>query len=77
MPEVTQYQREYWNLKGLSKLNLVYKETNGNIRPILKLHQLMIAEDVTIEELFEAVVLVRHLEHTKYAYELREKELKK
>jgi hypothetical protein len=29
--EVTKMYREYWRLRGLHKLNLIYKETNGNI----------------------------------------------
>ena len=29
-PLVTKYNREYWKLKGLDKLNIMHKETNGD-----------------------------------------------
>jgi hypothetical protein len=37
----------------------------------------MVTQGVGLEELLEAAVLVCELDHMKYAYELREKELKK
>ncbi len=38
-PQVTKYNREYWKLKGLDKLNIMHKETNGNTWPLWKLYQ--------------------------------------
>jgi hypothetical protein len=32
-PQVIKYDREYWKLKGLDKLNTIHKETNGKIWP--------------------------------------------
>jgi predicted DNA-binding protein YlxM (UPF0122 family) len=36
-PEATVLYREYWRLKRLHILNSVYKETNGELGPFLKL----------------------------------------
>lgn len=38
--QVTKYCREYWKLKGLYKLNMVYKEIKDDILYFLKLHRL-------------------------------------
>jgi transposase len=32
-PEATKLYREYWKLRGLDKLNAMYKETDGKIWP--------------------------------------------
>ena len=55
---------------------MLYEKISGNVHPIV-LHELMVTQGVGLEELLEAAVLVRELDHMKYAYELREKELKK
>jgi predicted nucleic acid-binding protein len=36
----TQFYREYWKLKQLHNLNIVYEETKGDIDPFLKLYRL-------------------------------------
>lgn len=38
--QVTKYCREYWKLKGLYKLNMVYEEIKDDIPYSLKLHRL-------------------------------------
>ena len=75
-PEVTQYQREYWKLNGLSKLESVYKETMSNIFPIVKIHTIMKSKGITTDKLFEAVEVISKLDYLKYIYELREEEFK-
>jgi hypothetical protein len=50
--EATKFYKEYWKLKQLHNLNMVYEETRGNIEPFLKLYRLskaagMIARHVT------------------------------
>src|SRR5215211_4026155 len=35
--EADKYNREYWKLKGLDKLNTLYKETNGKLWSLWKL----------------------------------------
>jgi hypothetical protein len=37
--KVSKLYREYWTLRGLDKLNTIYKETNGKIWSLLKLYQ--------------------------------------
>jgi predicted XRE-type DNA-binding protein len=41
-PEVSKLYREYRKLKGLDKLNIMHKETNGNTWPLWKLYQELI-----------------------------------
>jgi transposase len=36
----TKFYKEYWKLKQLHNLNMVYEETKGNIEPFLKLYKL-------------------------------------
>ena len=42
--EVTEYYREYWKLKGLHKLTLVYEEIKSDIKYFLDLYGLSKAE---------------------------------
>jgi hypothetical protein len=37
--KVSKLYREYWKLRGLDKLNTIYKEINGKIWSLLKLYQ--------------------------------------
>jgi DNA-directed RNA polymerase specialized sigma subunit len=37
--KVIKLHREYWKLRGLDKLNTIYKETNGTLWIILKLYK--------------------------------------
>jgi transposase len=38
--EATKFYKEYWKLKQLHTLNMVYEETKGDIEPFLKLYRL-------------------------------------
>jgi hypothetical protein len=49
-PEITKLYREYWELKGLHKLNSIYKETNGTLALFLKLYRLMKEKCMSIEQ---------------------------
>ena len=40
--KVSKLYREYWDLKGLHILNLLYKETNGKLGPLWKLYKELI-----------------------------------
>ena len=40
--KVSKLYREYWKLRGLDKLNTIYKETDGNIWPLWKLYQQLV-----------------------------------
>jgi predicted HTH domain antitoxin len=54
-PEVTKLYREYWRLRALHKLNLIYKETNGKLGLFLKLYRLMKEKGMSIEQVVNAV----------------------
>ena len=47
--QVTRCYREYWKLKGLYKLNLIYEEIKDNIAYFLKLHRLSKAAGMSTE----------------------------
>jgi transposase len=38
--EATKFYKEYWKLKQLHNLSMVYEETKGNLEPFLKLYKL-------------------------------------
>src|SRR5919107_843723 len=38
--DATKFYKEYWKLKQLHNLNMVYEEIRGNIKPFLKLYKL-------------------------------------
>jgi hypothetical protein len=60
-PEVTKLYREYWKLRGLDKLNSIYKETNGKIWIVLKLYKELIKKrHMSIEEVVNAVDTAIH-----------------
>jgi hypothetical protein len=48
--EATKFYREYWKLKQLHNLNMVYEETRGNIEPLLKLHKLAKAKGMGVKQ---------------------------
>ena len=59
-PEVTKLYREYWKLKRLHILNSIYNETNGNLRPFLKLYHMMKERGMTIDKVTNAVDIAIH-----------------
>jgi hypothetical protein len=48
--EVTKFYREYWKLKQLHILNMVYEELKGNIDSFLKLHKLSKAKGMGVKQ---------------------------
>jgi hypothetical protein len=52
--------REYWRLKRLHKLYLIHKETNGKLRPFLKLYRLMKEKDMGLEQVVNVVDTAIH-----------------
>src|SRR5919107_1676820 len=47
--EATKFCKEYWNLKQLHSLNMVYEETKGDIEPFLKLYRLAKAKGMDVD----------------------------
>ena len=45
--EATKFYKEYWKLKQLHNLNMVYEETKGDIEPFLKLYRLSKAAGIS------------------------------
>ena len=59
--KVSKLYREYWELRGLDILNLIYKETNGKIWTILKLYKELIKKRrMNIEQIVNAVEIAIH-----------------
>jgi hypothetical protein len=60
-PRVSKMYREYWKLRGLDKLNTIYKETNGKIWSFLKLYKELIKKRrMSIEQVVNAVEIAIH-----------------
>jgi len=58
--EATKLYKEYWNLKRLHILNLIYKETNGKLEPFSKLYRLIKEKGISIEQVVNAVDTAIH-----------------
>jgi hypothetical protein len=59
--KVSKLYREYWDLKGLDKLNTIHKETNGKIWIVLKLYKELIKKRrMNIEQVVSAVEIAIH-----------------
>ncbi len=48
--EVTKFYKEYWKLKRLHNLTLIYEETKGDIEPFLKLYRLSKAKGMSVKQ---------------------------
>jgi hypothetical protein len=48
--EATKLYREYWKLKQLHNLNMVYEETKGDIEPFLKLYRSSRAKGMGVQQ---------------------------
>jgi hypothetical protein len=59
--KVSKLYREYWKLRGLDKLNAIYKETNGKLSSFLKLYKRLIKEKgMSIEQVVNVVEIAIH-----------------
>jgi DNA-binding CsgD family transcriptional regulator len=60
-PEVTKLYREHWKMRGLDKLNIIHKETNGKIWIVLKLYNELIKKrGMSIEQVANSVDIAIH-----------------
>jgi hypothetical protein len=60
-PEATKLYRGYWKLKGLDKLNIIHKETNGKLWPVWKLYQRLVKKNgMSIEQVVNVVEIAIH-----------------
>ena len=69
--KVSKLYREYWKLRGLDKLNTIYKETNGKIWIVLKLYKELIKKRrMSIDQVIDVVEIAIHkLPHMERLYE--------
>jgi hypothetical protein len=55
--EATKLYREYWKLKQLHNLNMVYEETKGDIDPFLKLYKLAKRKGIGVRHVVEILAI--------------------
>ena len=48
--EATKFYKEYWKLKQLHTLSMVYEETKGDIEPFLKLYRLSKTKGMSVKQ---------------------------
>jgi predicted HTH domain antitoxin len=77
--KVSKLYREYWKLRGLDKLNTVYKETNGKIWIVLKLYKELIKQrGMSVEQVVNIVEIAIHkLPHMESLYKQLKDEVDK
>jgi transposase len=55
--ETIKFYREYWKLKQLHKLNMVYEETKGDIEPFLKLYKLAKRKGIGVRHVVDILAI--------------------
>ena len=58
--EATKFYREYWRLKQLHKLNMVYEELRDDIEPFLKLFRLSKAKGMGVQQLVDLLQIANN-----------------
>jgi transposase len=57
--EATKFYKEYWKLKQLQSLNMLYEETNGDIEPFLKLYRLSKAKGMGVRHVVDILAIAK------------------
>jgi len=55
--EATKYYKEYWKLKQLHNLNMVYEETKGDIDPFLRLYRLSKRKGMSVKQVVDVLAI--------------------
>jgi hypothetical protein len=55
--EVTKFYKEYWKLKQLHNLNMVYDELKGDIDPFLRLYKLSQAKGIGVKQVVNLLTI--------------------
>ena len=55
--EAAKFYREYWKLKQLHNLNMVYEETKGDITSLLKLYRLSKDVNMGVKQVVNLLIL--------------------
>jgi hypothetical protein len=58
--EVTKYYKEYWKLKKLHNLTLIYEETKGDIEPFLRLYRLSKRKGMGVKQVVDALEIANN-----------------
>src|SRR5215217_226874 len=58
--EATKFYKEYWKLKQLHNLNMVYEEIKDDIAPFLKLYKLAKAKGMHIQQVVDALAIANN-----------------
>jgi hypothetical protein len=58
--EATEFCREYWNLKQLNDLNMVYEETRGDIGYFVKLYKLAKAKGMGVQQVVDVIAIANN-----------------
>jgi hypothetical protein len=58
--EATKFYREYWKLKQLHNLNMVYEETKGDIEPFVRLYRLSKAKGMGVKQVVNLVEIANN-----------------
>jgi hypothetical protein len=58
--EVTKFYKEYWNLKQLHNLNMVYEELRGDIEPLLRLYRLSKAKGMDVHKVVDLLAIANN-----------------
>ncbi len=58
--EATKFYKEYWKLKQLHNLNMVYEETKGDIEPFLKLYRLSKAKGMGVKQVVNLLAIANN-----------------
>jgi hypothetical protein len=59
-PEATKYYRQYWKLRQLHNLNLIYEDIGDDIIHIVKLHRRMRAAGIRIEQAINLIKIANN-----------------
>jgi hypothetical protein len=58
--EATKYYKEYWKLKQLHNLNMVYEELRGDIDPFLKLYKLAKRKGIGVRHVVDILAIANN-----------------
>jgi hypothetical protein len=74
--EATNFYKEYWKLKRLHNLTMIYEETKGDIEPFLKLYRLSKAAGMNVQQVVNLLKIANtNLQDIQCRYERLKREV--
>jgi hypothetical protein len=58
--EATKFYREYWRLKQLNNLNMIYEELRGDVAPFLRLYRLSKRKGMGVKQVVDALEIANN-----------------